>query len=378
MSARVAIRKCPSYDEALVAERVSEAVELLGGMERFVSPGERILIKPNLLSAKPPEAAVTTHPAVVKAVIELVRRAGAEPLVGDSPGIGSARKIAQRCGVMDACLETGTEFVEFKNLVRVDNPDGAVFKRLEIAGEVLDADGVINLPKLKTHAQMLLTMAVKNVFGCVPGARKPQWHLTAGIDTGRFADMLVDLYRFVAPRLNILDAVVSMEGNGPASGEPRHTGLVMASDDAPALDAVAASLLGVAPRRLALLEAARRRRAGETDLARIEVAGEDPETCRIGGFELPPLVGLNFAERLPPFLEKRLRKALTSRPHIDEGACTLCGVCVSVCPAGVMEKRDAIVIDYDGCIRCYCCQEACPSRAIDTREGWLKRLIPGM
>ena len=199
---RVAILKCRSYDRTELYAKVCESVELLGGMGSFVSPGERILLKPNLLAEKPAEAAVTTHPAVVEAVISLVKEAGATPVVGDSPGLGSATKNANRCGIGDVCRATGTEFVEFTEAVMVENPASHTFKRLEIAREVLDVDGIINLPKLKTHVQMNLTLGVKNLFGCVPGKRKPQWHLTAGIDSLHFAAMILDLYLYLKAQVN--------------------------------------------------------------------------------------------------------------------------------------------------------------------------------
>ncbi|MEK7773320.1 MAG: DUF362 domain-containing protein, partial [Deltaproteobacteria bacterium] len=154
MHDKVAITKCADYNGADVYSAVKKTIDLLGGIKRFVKQGDLILIKPNLLAAKPSEAAVTTHPSVVKAVIELVKEAGATPVVGDSPGIGNARKIAEKCGIMQACTETDTEFMELKELITVENPLGHTFKRLEVAREALDVDGIVNLPKLKTHAQM--------------------------------------------------------------------------------------------------------------------------------------------------------------------------------------------------------------------------------
>ncbi len=375
---RVAILKCRSYDSDELYAKVNESVGLLGGMESFVRPGERILLKPNLLAEKPVEAAVTTHPAVVEAAIRLVKEAGATPVVGDSPGIGSALKNADKCGVLVVCKATGTEFVEFTDAVMVENPSSHTFKRIEVAREVLEVDGIINLPKLKTHVQMNLTLGVKNLFGCVPGKRKPQWHLAAGIDSLHFASMILDLYLYLKPRLTIMDGVVGMEGNGPASGDPVKLGLLFAAPDAVAMDTVIAAVLGTTPELVPILKAAASRSMSSTLLDEITIVGEEIDSVKVTDFNFPPVTSVNFAAKLPYFIDRRVRKALTSRPHVDDCICTLCNKCVEVCPTDVMARTDRISIDYDSCIRCYCCQEMCPSSAIFAKEGWLKRLIPGL
>ena len=374
----VAILRCRSYDRDELYAKIKESVGLLGGMESFVRPGERILLKPNLLAEKPVEAAVTTHPGVVEATIRLVREAGATPVVGDSPGLGSALKNADRCGILEVCKATGTEFVEFTEAVTVENADSHTFKRLEIAREVLDADGIINLPKLKTHVQMNLTLGVKNLFGCVPGKRKPQWHLAAGIDSLHFASMILDLYLYLAPRLSIMDGIVGLEGNGPAAGDPIELGLLFAAPDAVAMDTVIATVLDTTPELVPILKAAAGRGMEAALLNKLTVVGEKIDSVKVADFNFPPVTNINFAAKLPYFIDRRVRKALTSRPHVDNCICTLCNKCVEVCPTDVMTSADRISIDYDSCIRCYCCQEMCPSSAIFAKEGWLKRLIPGL
>lgn len=378
MDTKVAIKRCEEYDETAVYTAVKEALGLLDGISKFVKRGEIILLKPNLLAGRPPEAAVTTHPAVVRAAIRLVREAGATPFVGDSPGIGSALRIAEKCGILQVCKAEGVPFVDLKTLCVAENPDGRTFKRLEVAKEALEADGIINLPKLKTHAQMVVTLGVKNLFGCVPGKLKPQWHLSAGVESSHFAGMLLDLYGFLNPRLTIMDGIVGMEGNGPGSGDPRKTGLVLASGDAVAMDTVIAEIVGVKAEDVPILKEAGRRGLRGASLDGIAVLGEPVEAVRVKGFKLPPVSHTNFASRFPYFIDKRLRKALTARPHISDSECTLCAVCVEVCPAGVMTKTERINIDYDRCIRCYCCQEMCPEGAISPKAGWLKRLVPGL
>lgn len=373
----VAIKKCASYEKRAVLEAVAGCLALLGGMEKFVKRGERVLVKPNLLGPKPPEAAVTTHPEVVRAVLALIKEAGACPVVGDSPGLGSARKAAEKSGILEVCSEMGVELIELKDLVVADNPKGRTFRKLEVAREALDAGSIINVPKLKTHAQMYLTMAIKNLFGCVPGKLKAQWHLSAGVESRHFASMLLELCVFLSPRLSIMDAITAMEGNGPGSGDPRHLGLIFAAENPVALDAVASAVVGASAHDVPLLMAAKEAGLSEAEAANNLVLGENIESVRVRGFKFPPLSSTNFTERLPWFIDRPLRKALTARPHIENKKCTLCGVCVAVCPAGVMEKTGRIEITYDRCIRCYCCQEMCPEGAISAKEGWLKRLLPG-
>ena len=193
-------------------------------MGAFVRPGERVLLKPNMLSAKAPEKAVTTHPEVLRGVIELVKEAGGIPLVGDSPGIGGFRRVAEKSGILRVIEETGAEPVEFAETVEVAGQ--GVFRRFEIARPYMEADRIINIAKLKTHEMMTMTCAVKNLFGAVVGTGKAAWHLKAGADRGMFARMLLEIYLLRRPDLNIVDAITAMEGNGPGSGDPRHVGLL--------------------------------------------------------------------------------------------------------------------------------------------------------
>lgn len=370
----VVIKKCNDYVNEEVYKTIKESVDLLGGIGSFVKKGERILLKPNLLSAKPPEAAVTTHPAVVRSVIKLVKEVGAIPVVGDSPGIGSAIKVSQKCGIAAVAKELDVEVIDLANSVSIENPFGKTFKRLEIAKEAVEVNGIINLPKLKTHAQMFLTLGVKNLFGCVVGARKPQWHMAAGVNGDAFARMLVDTYLFLKPRLTIIDGIVGLEGNGPGSaGDPRKLGLIFASADCIALDRVITEVLGAKANDLITTKVAEEDETGITDIDEINILGEEIDDVRVRDFKFPPLVGVEF--KLPFSLHNHLRKPLTARPLIDDKECTLCNMCVDICPPGIMTKTDRINIDYDKCIRCFCCLEICPEGAISVKDGWLKRVL---
>lgn len=373
-NARVAMSRCGGYGSQKVLKAVEKAVDELGGIDRFVKKGNRVLLKPNLLLGRPADKHVTTHPEVVRAVVGLVKKAGGKPLIGDSPAIGSAVRAASKCGIADVAREKKVEVVNFDDPADVDNPKGAKYKHFKIDRSVIDADVVINLPKLKTHGQMTLTLGVKNMFGVVPGTRKSQWHLAAGADRMNFARMLVDLYRNVSPRLTLMDGITAMHGNGPQNGDLKRIGLIMASEDAVALDAVVCEIVGLARDRMPTTLAAEETGAGQTRLRNISTAGERLEDCKVAGFVFPEasdLMGL-----FPGFLREPLRDWLTTRPVLDSRKCEMCMICVNNCPAHVITAHnDSLRFDLKQCIRCFCCQEMCPQGAITVGSGPLARVL---
>lgn len=373
-SVTVSIIRCRSYEQVPVLEAVRRSVDLVGGIRRFVRSGERILLKPNLLKASCPQEAVTTHPEFVRSVIRLVKEAGGHPIVGDSPGIGDIRKVAERSGLLSVLQEEGVPLADFREPVAVRNRGR--FQHFDIARPVVEADGIINLPKLKTHGMTVLTGAIKNLFGCVPGKRKVQWHFNTGVDHRAFMLMLVELAAVVRPRLTIMDAVVGMEGNGPGSGDPREIGVVLAGGDPVAVDAVSGAVVGIAPERLPVLRAAGEAGIGEPGLDRIRVVGENISRAAIHQFRLPPQEHLEWP--LPEWIRRSLKDAVTTRPVIDHLTCVRCGICRSDCPQrAIAETERGMSIEYRRCIRCFCCQEFCPHGAISIGKGWLLRLIGG-
>ncbi len=372
ISSDVSIVKCAEYERDTVLGAVRRAVDLLGGMGAFVKPGDRVLIKPNLLKASHPDLAVTTHPEILRAVIRLVRGAGAHAMVGDSPGFGELRRVCEKSGVLDVIEEEGAVLADLDEAVQVKGL--GQFHRIEIARAVHEADAVINLPKFKTHGMMTLTGAVKNLFGCIPGKRKVQWHFNAGVNRDAFARMLVELSALIKPRLTIMDAVVGMEGNGPGSGDPHQMGLILAGGDPVSLDAVSGALVGADPALLYILRAAKETGIGETRLDRIWVYGERLTDVTVKGFRLPPQAHLEWL--LPEVGRRFLKDALTTRPVIDHAQCIRCGICQGHCPQGALRYvGDRIEIQYRDCIRCFCCQEFCPQGAITVGRGWALKLI---
>jgi len=300
---QVILEKAAGYAENEVKQSLVRLLEPLGGIKAFVRAGERVLLKPNMLMAKSPGTAVTTHPEVVRAVIELVREIGATPLVGDSPGVGSLRRVAEKSGILEVLEQTGTELVEFAESVQVTGE--GFFRRLELARPYMAVDRVINLPKLKTHGMMTMTCAVKNLFGAVVGAKKVAWHLQAGEDRALFARLLLEIYLLRKPDLNIVDAITAMEGDGPSSGTPRRVGLLIAGADAVSVDVIAAEILGIPKKLLYVERAAEEMALSGAVRSSIRVGGYPLERVKIHDFKLPPLSDVQFG--IPRFMARRLR-----------------------------------------------------------------------
>jgi len=371
MTLPVSLQPLTDYHPERVRAAMEQVLAPLGGMAAFVRPGQKVLIKPNMLSGKPPEKAVTTHPEIVRQVILLVQAAGGIVSVGDSPGLGTPESVARKCGILQAVEETGARFAPFVESVPVNVREGT-FHQLEVAREVLDAEVIINLPKLKTHQMMGYTGAVKNMFGSVVGMRKVRLHLQAGADPAFFALMLLELAERFPPALSIMDAVIGMEGNGPGSGDPVPIGALLASKHPLALDTVAVALVGLTEKQVWTQRVARETGRPGCCLEEVTVIGPPLASLRPKHFRPAPSSDVGFG--LPAPLKQALRNTLTARPEIAAN-CVRCGDCVRHCPPRAMTlDQNGVQIDYHKCIRCFCCQELCPHGAIHTRQGALLRI----
>ena len=241
----VSLLSATSYDLDLLREKVVALLDPLGGIEAFVKPGDRVLLKPNLLTGSRPTKECTTRPELVQVVAELVLAAGGKPFLGDSPAFGSAAGVAKANGLASIAQALNIPIVEFRGH-RYDSLSGE-FGHLRLSREAMDADVVINLPKVKSHCQLTITLGVKNLFGCVPGKLKAWWHMDAGKDVARFGRMLVETARTIDPTLTIVDGIIGHEGNGPSNGEPRLLGVLGASANVFALDRALLEILQVDP-----------------------------------------------------------------------------------------------------------------------------------
>ncbi|MCM2266051.1 MAG: DUF362 domain-containing protein [Desulfuromonadales bacterium] len=371
MTLPVSIQPLADYHPERVRAALEQVLAPFGGMTAFVRPGQKVLIKPNLLSGKAPEKAVTTHPEVVRQTILLAQAAGGIVSVGDSPGLGTPEGVARKCGILQVVEETGARFAPFIESVPVNVREGT-FHQLEVAREVLDAEVIINLPKLKTHQMMGYTGAVKNMFGAVVGMRKVRLHLQAGADPAYFALMLLELAERFPPTLSIMDAVVGMEGNGPGSGDPVQIGALLASKHPLALDTVATALVGLPERLVWTQRVARETGRPGSRFEEVTIFGPPPASLRPRHFH--PAASSDVGFGLPAPVKRALRNSLTARPEIATG-CVRCGDCVRHCPPHAMTiDPKGVQIDYHKCIHCFCCQELCPHGAILTRQGALLRI----
>lgn len=366
----VSITTSDGYDLSTLRQAVITLLEPLGGMSAFISSGERVLLKPNMLSAKEPEMAVTTHPAVVHVVAELVREAGGIALIGDSPGFGSFLRVAEKTGICDAARESGAALIEFNEAVELQGH--GMFRSIRLARAYYEADKVINLPKLKTHEMMTMTCAVKNLFGAVIGTGKAGWHLKAGSSRLLFARLLLEIYQIKKPALNIVDAIYAMEGNGPGGGDPIKLGLLIAGANPVAVDVIAGRLAGI-PADLLYIEREAINMGLEGALWKdIVLCGIPIETIPSVCFRLPAGVDVQFG--LPAFLAKALKSQFTTYPAADQKTCVLCGVCRDACPPeAITIQNGELSVDNARCIRCWCCRELCPHDAMKTSRGVLLR-----
>jgi uncharacterized protein (DUF362 family) len=284
MQPSVSLLKATSYDIAQLMGQIEQLLAPLGGMGHFVKPGDRVLLKPNLLTGSRPTKECVTRPEIVYCVAKLVQQAGGKPFLGDGPAFGSARGVAKANGYLPICDELNIPIVEFKG--KRYSTVGDNFNHLLLSKEVMEADVVINLPKVKSHMQLTMTLGVKNLFGCVPGKMKAWWHMEAGKDADRFGLMLVETARTIDPDLTIVDGILGHEGNGPSAGEPKELGVLAASGNVFALDQAMLAILKVDPESVPTQRAARTLGLN-FDLGAIDFVLARPEDLAIDDWKLP-------------------------------------------------------------------------------------------
>lgn len=376
---KVALIGCNSYDYNEVKEAVLKGIDLLGGPSVFAKAGEKILLKPNWIMAVAPEKAATTHPAVFKAVAEIFKKQGVKLSYGDSPAFNSPESAAKRTGCADIARDLDIPLADFSNGKEVAFHEAIQNKKLTIANGVLESDGLISLPKLKTHGFLKLTGSVKNQFGCVPGMLKGEYHVKLP-NPSDFAKMLVDINSFIKPRLFIMDGIIGMEGNGPMNGDPVKMGLLMFSADPVALDATVCRLIGVDPEYSLTVKFGKEAGLGTYFESGIELVGDPVDNFKNLRFKVDrgPLKSLKTGGG---FI-RLVNNAIVPKPYIVKDKCKKCGVCVKMCPVEPKavdwhdnNKNNPPSHRYDKCIRCYCCQELCPEGAIEIKKPLARKLL---
>ena len=378
----VSIVRCEDYRTDTVNKALTEAIEAVGGLE-WVKPGMRVALKANLVCAHKKEAAATTHPTVLAELTRLLAERGAQVILGDSPGGLFNEPVLKRVyditGMQEAVqagAKLNTDFAEEAAAF----PEAVVAKTFSFTAWLRDADAIINVCKLKSHGMMGMSAAAKNMFGAIPGTKKPEYHFRFP-EMQDFANMLVDLDEYFKPVLNIADAVIGMEGNGPTQGKPKKIGALLASPSPHALDLVCAEVLGFQPKEIPTLVAAQERGLIPKDWKDLQVFGV-PGDFYVSDFEkIDTRNDLNFSSAAGGGLAGKLfskvaQRVLSSRPQVVAKECVGCAECARICPAKAIAMKDKLpVIDRERCIRCFCCQEFCPKGAMKVKRTMLARIL---
>lgn len=340
-------------------------------IDKQVLDGKRVLVKANLVMKRTPEEATTTHPAVIEAIVRCAQECGAkEVVIADSPGgpftVGALRGIYASCGMQEAAAHTGAVLNEDVTSFERERQENELVHRFTLIHAIKEADFIIDAVKLKTHGMTMLSGAVKNLFGTIPGLMKPEFHWRFP-KKDVFSNMLVDLCETVCPDLVITDAIVCMEGDGPSGGVPKQVGMILSSRSPYEHDLAACALMGLSADEVFTVSHAIRRGLCSETIDEVSLVG-DP-LIRCSDFLMPKSKSVSFSEKIPKVFLPVVDKLLTSKPVIRKKDCVGCGKCAESCPAKtihIVERKANI--DYSACIRCYCCHEMCPVRAIDIKR----------
>ena len=376
----VSLRSCNSYKYEEVKSQVEKLINDLGGLEKYIKRDSKIFIKLNLVIKKKPDEVATTHPMVLKVIAEKLLELGCKVIVGDSPGgpytKSSLKGVYKTCGIEEVCEELGIELNYDISEVKVENLNGKILKYMTVIKPIVDADHVINICKLKTHAMATFTGGVKNLFGVIPGVSKAEYHfkMPKVVD---FTEALVDICSYVSPSLTIMDGVIGMEGEGPTAGAPRKIGVLLGSESPYAIDVVACNIINLDPNKVPTVQRCVEREFIEKDFSDVCVLGEKVEDKVIKDFKIPSNRSISFLRGIvPKSIEIFVNKKLAGKPVINYKECVKCGECSKVCPPKVISMENkGPVIDLDHCIRCFCCHELCPKKAVDLKRPFVFRFL---
>lgn len=378
---KVSLLQCNTYNLLEVKEKIRQSLDLIDGW-KAIMPNTRIFIKLNAVGPFEPDKAITTHPVFVQAVIQLVKEITPHILVGDNPAVRDIVPTLKKMGVYDVLIAEDIPIVNGKESITIHYNDHKIYQSFDVSKVMVDVDVLINLPKLKTHALMYMTVAQKNLFGIVYGLDKAGWHVRAS-NPLEFGQALCDLYGAILDTykdkkmIHICDGIVGLEGDGPSSGGiAKPTGAILASLDAISLDRIAIEVAGLKHSLAFLTQIAHERNLGNGDIKKIEIVGDDLSLFSHISY-LPPSDTVNTIG-LRLLKVRGLRNIILEHPRFNPNICISCGECVKICPpkALTMKSKETPKIKKSKCIRCWCCSEVCPVNAISkTKRPLIGRIV---
>ncbi len=375
----VSVHKCTNYNYYNVKQSLLRNIQDLGGLEKYISKGEKILLKINLLMKRKPHEATTTHPEFIKALAEILIEYGCKVVIGDSPGgpfnemilksIYKYNEIEKISNEVGATLNFNCDSFTLKN------SDNLLLKSFTATDMLNDVDKVISVSKLKTHKMMTFTGAVKNMFGIVPGINKAEYHMNLPTYE-KFADALIDICQGANPILSFMDGIVGMEGEGPSGGSPVDIGVSIASSSPYHLDKVACNIINLDFDRVPTIRRCVERKICTNDLSDINIIGEDLTSFIVEKYDIPETKLIGFTTSLPKPIEKFINRHIQPKPIFNYSTCVACGICRDSCPAKVISMDTGKPkVELEQCIRCFCCQELCPIKAVTVKRPLMLKLL---
>lgn len=373
---KVGIDRCNDYDYDRVEESVFKCIDSIGGLKNKIPLGSKVLVKVNLLKRNHPEDGVTTHPAVVEAVVKYLQRLHCKVIIGDSPGgpfnEGMLKSIYKVTGMENLAKKTNCELNFDTTYKEIHYEKAKMLKNMKIISVAENADFIVSVAKLKTHAMMTYTGAVKNLFGIIPGLIKADYHFRMN-DINNFAAHLVDICEYANPLFSIIDGIEGMEGDGPSAGDIRKSKVILVSDNPHALDLAASKIIGIEMQTIPTIREAIKRGILSVDGKDILYTWLKPEDISISPFRLPKSINVNFVGgRIPLWIENYLFNKMRPKPVFDHANCISCGICRDSCPPQIIKMiKGEPDVDLHKCIRCFCCHELCPEKAVIIKKHWL-------